>query len=152
MDWSTTGPPGWYTWRKTDQARLGAVAQAHRGLLAGGFSNASAGVYVQMLRVNPGERYLCRAWAKRQPADGTSRVVLDIRWKTPKRAWHPTRRAYQYMLDLQPGLADWQPLTLCVDVPEGAGYLVFNCVARDQDEGDLALFDDCGAYRIPTQP
>jgi hypothetical protein len=153
MDWSTTtAPRGWSTWSRTPLARFAVLAGEGQEGHAAAITDAESACFLQTIPVEPGQRYLCTAWARSTPphAGGTPR--LAIRLRTPTGAWHP-RRELEPSLDAGRDQADWQPLVLVLTVPEGAGSLVVMLSAADQPAGGRILFDNVCLNRLPdSQP
>jgi len=124
--------------------------EAHQGRVAASIGEAGSAVYLQSLQVAPGERYLCELWAKRTAPDAEAGVQLTVRWQTPGGAWLPDN-SHDRSAVLLPGTEGWQPLQVAVEVPEGAGRLVFMCSASGRRGEAVAVFDDAAAYRIPRE-
>ncbi len=143
-------PPGWSTYGDAGRARFAIDPAAGRdGTAAACITNAHSGaVFLQRVDVQPGERYLCVAYARAVPEGRDGKGYLVARFQTPRGAWHPRS-------DLEPQVymtaaGGWQPLLMLAAIPEGAGRLVFMVGAKAQPEGVTVAFDDAGLYRLPT--
>jgi hypothetical protein len=149
MDWSTkSAPKGWSTWARTPAVRFAVLAGEGRSGHAAAMSGADGGVFLQTVKAEPGERYLCVGWVKTVPPNAVTDAKLSIRFRTPDGAWHPKRDA-EPSVDAVTGQADWQPLVLLVTVPDGAGSVAVMLGAGDQAEGERTLFDDVALYKLP---
>ena len=157
-DWVTQGaPPGWSAWHRRPRAtRFDTVEttgpddarrRSKKANHAGRITESDSACFLQSIKVMEGESYLCQLKAKRLPDDGNANISLTIRWRTPTGEWH-SDGSTDKSVALPPKARGWQPLFLCVDVPKGAGYLVFMCSVIGQAEGAAALFDDTAVYRI----
>ena len=148
-DWSTEGaPPGWSTWHQAHRDTEFTVhsTEAHGGRLAARIREASSACFLQSVPVKPGERYLCRLWARREPVEATGAVRLMIRWQDAGGAWLEDRTS-EASCSLPPGQEGWQPLAVCVEASAEAGRLVLMCSAAYQNE-EAAWFDDAAVVRV----
>lgn len=148
-DWSTTSAPkGWSIWARSTAARFAVVRGQGRQGNAAAISGPDGGVYMQTREVRPGERYLCMAWVRIDPAEALTNAELCVRFRTPQGAWHP-RADVEPSIYAVPGQTDWQPLVLLVEVPEGAESQVPMLGTGSHPEGARTLFDDAALYRLP---
>lgn len=155
MDWKTEGAPkGWSIWSTaspspTATARfelLGGKGRA--GSVAASIVNGISACYLQPCKVQTGEKYLCVCWVKADPPDKRCAAWLAIRFREPSGAWH-SRTDLEPIVNAAEGQGDWQPVSVLVTVPEGAGILMVMPGVGRQEEGARALFDDVALYRIP---
>lgn len=149
---SETTVPGWSSWDNGKRdARMASVADEGRnGSIGVAITNADSACYFQNVPVEAGQRYLCVAWARQDPAEDTGTIRLAVRWQTPDGDWYPERDV-EPSVRLRPSGANWQPLALLTSVPEGAATLVFQLSASAQGEQARALFDEASAYLIPAE-
>lgn len=149
---SSASIPGWASWDNGKQAaKLMCAPGEGRGGSAGvTIMNADSACYLESIPVEAGRQYLCTAWARRARAEDTGTIRLAVRWKTADGAWYPERDA-EPSVDLHSAGADWQPLALVADVPEGAAMLVFQLRASAQGEQTRALFDDAAVRLISAE-
>lgn len=150
MDWRTEGAPrGWSMWSRTPETRFEVLGgRGRNGSAAASITDSASSTLLQGQRVTPGERYLCVAWTRADPPDLTAAAKLSIRFRDEQGAWHP-RRDLEPIVTAVEGIADWQPLVLLVEIPEGAGTLMVMPGAQRQAEGARALFDHVALYRLP---
>jgi len=151
-DWQTAdAPPGWSTWssgaratrfpRRAGEGRAESVASA--------IAEADSACYLQHVPVEPGQRYLCTVWARKDPARQDAMVRLGVRWQTPGGEWH-NRQDLEQTVAFSESVGGWHPLGLVRTVPEGAGRLVFMLSAKYQQAASLAWFDDTALYLLPS--
>ncbi|NUP98440.1 MAG: DUF4838 domain-containing protein, partial [Armatimonadetes bacterium] len=139
-------PPGWSTWDRTGDAKIGLAAGEGRTGQACSVAGAEVAVVMQHLAVQPGERYLCHVWIR--PAAGAGRSgYLAIRYQNANGSWLSGRQG-EKSVDMVDS-TDWQLLVLRAEVPAEAGRLVLMLGARDQAADDRLLFDDAAVYRLP---
>jgi len=152
MDWKAVGAPrGWSTWSATTSTTF--AVRSAKGLkdsAAASISNAQSACFLQTLRVSAGEKYLITCWVKPEPAGKHCGAYLAVRFRDEKGAWHQ-RTDLEPLVSITEDRAEWQPLTVMVTVPEGAGSLVVMLGARGQSEGAEALYDEAAMYRIPAE-
>jgi hypothetical protein len=149
MDWRTAAAPrGWSTWARTPAARFAVLPGAGRQGRAAAMSGDDGGCFLQTAPVQPGERYLCVAWVKVTPPEVSTDARLMVRFRTPEGDWYP-REELEPSVEAVAGQAAWQPLTLLVEVPEGAGSLVVLLGAGDHPPDARTLFDDVALFRLP---
>ena len=151
-DWQTAdAPPGWSTWSSGARA-TGFPRGAGEGRTestAVGIAEADSACYLQHVPVEPGQRYLCAVWARKQPARQDALVRLGVRWQTPGGEWH-NRQDLEATVAFSELVGGWRPLGLVVTVPAGAGRLVFMLSAKYQETASLAWFDDAALYLLPS--
>jgi hypothetical protein len=100
------------------------------------------------VKVQPGEKYLCYAWASCSKRDASVGATLSVRWQAPDGSWHPKR-------DLEPKTemsvqgGRWERLSVVANVPEGAGRLVFMLNAANQTGDEAVVYDDAAVIRMP---
>jgi len=152
MDWKAVGAPrGWSTWSATTSTTF--AVRSAKGLkdsAAASISNAQSACFLQTLRVSAGEKYLITCWVKPEPAGKHCGAYLAVRFRDEKGAWHQ-RTDLEPLVSITEDRAEWQPLTVMVTVPEGAGSLVVMLGARGQSEGAEALYDEAAVHRIPAE-
>ncbi len=149
-DWKTAeAPKAWSVWSREGQAVLSVLpGKGRHGTAGASIAKASSACYLQNVPVNPGERYVCLAWAKREPSNLRGNAKLAVRFRQKNGGWHPRTDIEPDVVALE-GKDGWQLLTLMVNVPEGAGAVVVMLTASDQPDGATALFDDAALYRLP---
>lgn len=147
-----TEAPGWSTWDngKRDTRMAPAKNEGRSRSMAAAIANADSACYLQELKVEAGQRYLCETWARRKQAEGTGTIRLAVRWRTQDGAWY-AQRDQEPSLALRSSREGWQPMALVAVVPEGATSLVLELSASDQKEGSSALFDDAAVYLVPPE-
>lgn len=148
-DWRTQGAPlGWNMWSSGNMGTLRLLpGKGRNGSVAASLQGVTSGVYLQSIPVQPGERYLVVSWAKSEPEGGESGAMLSVRFRKPDGQWHE-RHDLEPSTQIVPGLSDWQPLLLYVEIPEGAQYMIVMPGASHQSEGAIALHDDVAVYKL----
>ncbi|MBM4047140.1 MAG: DUF4838 domain-containing protein [Planctomycetes bacterium] len=147
-DWETKGAPkGWSLWsRQGDSEFKVRSGVGLSGSAAATISGGSGGTYLQAVKAQPGQRYLCVAWGKTVGSGGRMIGQFGVRFQKPDGSWHP-RRDLEPQVSLVPA-EDWQPLILFVTVPDGAGQFVIMPGAPPLGPGASVLFDDVAVYRL----
>jgi len=108
----------------------------------------AGGVYLQDLRVRPGERYLCLAWARYRSSNGSPVGHFGVRFRTAANRWHP-RMDREPKVNLEPA-KKWQPLILFVVVPDKAAHMILMPGVDHPGKGAAVYFDDIAVYRLPV--
>jgi hypothetical protein len=157
-DWvAATTPSEWSSWQ--DDGSRGSIGwDASVGCIdpgAGRLSNVTGGCLIQSYEVKPGERYFVRVMVRRT---GEGVPTLSVGWKTPEGAWMGNdvlakrfRHHPKVFLTEASARGSWQPLTLEVVTPEGAGQMIVTPGASSQGStADLIWFDDVCVYRLPS--
>ena len=135
-------PRGWWTWQ--DEKSSGTLRHAEGSAHA---RHVVSGVIGQIVPATPGQTYVVQA-RLRGEGDGFPHLVVG--WKTVDGRWtaDSQRREFAAPRDDMPDA--WREATGLVDVPEGAGQLVFMLSVTGQfTDTDQAWFDDCRLTRVP---
>jgi hypothetical protein len=147
----TASLAGWTTYGDAGRAQLLPAKGAGRnGSNAARISGARSGaIFLQSHDAQPGQRYLCRAYALSVPGGQDANGYLAVRFRKPDGTWHPRT-------DLEPQVYmvpqdSWQPLVVLFTVPDGAGRVVVMVGAKSQPANSAVLFDDIGLFRLPDQ-
>lgn len=148
-DWQTKGAPeGWSLWSSGGIGTLKLLpGKGRNGSTAAALTGVTNGVYLQVLPVKPGERYLVVSFGKSDPQGSQSGTSLAVRFRQPDGSWYP-RTDVEPSTEIAPGVSDWQPLLLVVEIPEGVGSMVIMPCASNQAAGATALHDDVAAYKL----
>jgi len=140
---------GWSTWTRVPGTRFDvAKGKGRGGSTALAIAGAEAACYTHAVPAEPGETYLCVAWAKADPPGSESGAKLTVRLRDRKGSWHP-RRDLEPSVTMVGGPVDWQPLAVLVTIPDDAGAMVVMLGAGGQADGARALFDDVTLYELP---
>jgi len=155
MDWMTEGAPkGWSIWSTSSPsppARFETLGGKGRGgTAAASIVNGVSACYLQQCAARPEEKYLCVCWVKADPPDKHCGAWLAVRFRDASGAWHH-RNDLEPSVSAAEGQTDWQPVTVMVTIPEGAGSLMVMPGVGKQAEGARALFDDVALYRITVE-
>ena len=137
-------PKGWFTWQEEDST---GVFQCANGQLK--ISGAKEAVAGYILKVAPGEVYAVRSRVKSQ---GRGLGAIGIGWKTSDGKW--TARPYNasFVASTPPDAAGWQTITGLVEVPRGAGEIVFMTAASaQQSQDDVCAFADAQLVLVPSK-
>lgn len=144
-----TPPPGWGVWFRPNtpgELRWSRTAKrgGERGVLLRG---ATAGCVLQDIKVKPGEAYLASVYV-RGAANAKTEAELLIQWKDESGKWLSSagRRADRLPAG---GSTDWTRLAVFVQVPPGAGRLVFGVTTYNQPEQDILQMDDASLQLLP---
>ena len=141
----------WSTWTRAPGTVFDvAQGKGRNGSTAVTIAGADGACYMNSAPVSPGEKYLCMAWAKADPAAIACGGTLTVRLRDKKGSWHK-RRDLEPSVAMAGGLDDWQPLAVLVTIPEDCGGLVVMLGAGGQTEGVRAIFDDVTLYKLPQQ-
>ena len=148
-DWRTEGAPnGWSVWSRTPRARFATTGgEGKDGSAAATVQSSASACYLQTVKAQPGDRFLCIAWTKCYPL-GAGHARLGIRFRDAAGNWHKRR-------DLEPTVMAtssttvWQPLVAIVTVPEGGGSILVMPGAEKQKPGGIICFDDVALYKLP---
>ncbi len=150
VDWVTTdAPPGWSKWSiesRTDRLtweQEGGRSEPRCARIAG----AKLSTFIASIPVQPGERYYTSIWVRSIGSEEQT-ARLAIKWKDADGAW--ARRDANVDVSASGGGEGWQLLASVVEVPDGAGRLLIMPRALNQQEGDVVLFDDARAIRLPN--
>lgn len=146
---ATPAKQQWSTWTRVTGTQFDALAgKGRNGSAAVAIGGAEAACYMQTVPAKPGEKYLCVAWAKPDPATPEGDGKLTVRLRNRKGSWHP-RRDLEPSVAMIGGQSDWQPLAVLITVPEDGGALVVMLGADGQAPNARVLFDDVTLYRLP---
>ena len=151
-DWVTAGAPkGWSTWT----AAPGTVfevqgGQGRDGSRAAAVRSGASGTYIQVVPVQPGERFVISAWTRANTPAASAKAHLGVRWQLPDGTWHPERDKEPLTMAVA-GVPDWQIVVLTAQAPEGAGRMLVMPSARELSQNEVVYFDDIAAYRIGNQ-
>lgn len=137
-------PRGWFTWQADGST---GVFKCEDGQLEiGGALNAVAGCIVS---TTPGEVYAVRLRIKNQ---GRGLGALSIGWKTSEGKWTASSRSRRLVAASPPDADGWQIITDLVEVPGGAGQLVFMASALGQvNQNDCCKFADAMLVAVSTE-
>jgi len=149
-DWIVRGAPqGWSSWSRTPAVRYAVLGRKGQdGSAAASIAGADSACYMQTVAARPGQKYLCTCWlrAERPGLDCGGR--LSVRFRDGRGGWH-ARGDLEPSLTMVEGQRDWQPLTLLVEVPDGAASFVVMLGAGNQAKGTSVLFDNAAVYLLP---
>ncbi len=152
LDWvATNTPPGWSKW-EIDGAYEGLTWEAEGGRSGPRcvrISGARDGCFIQPIPVTPGERWFVSIWARSTGSREQSPRLL-VRWRDAEGAW--TANEAGLHVDGEGGADRWQQLMVVATVPDGAGQAVLLPAATGQGPGDVVIFDDARAVRLPDEP
>ena len=140
----------WSTWDngKRDTRMERVQGEGRNGSTGVAIANADSACYLQEVRVEAGQGFLCTAWARREQAEGIGTTSLAVRWRTPDGAWYP-QHDVEPCVTLRSSGVEWQPMALIARVPKSATTLVFQLSASSQGEKSRVLFDDAAVHLIP---
>jgi hypothetical protein len=136
-------PSGWETWQSDDSHGTFACMDGHVEIRGG----KDAVVYT-ITKVKPDSVFAVRLRVK---SAGRSHGVLTIGWKSTDGKW-TAQSSNVRLLPTGPAAADgWQEITGLVEVPRGAGQLVFMAVAGEQPgKNDYCWYKDAVLASVRT--
>ncbi len=127
-------PADWFTWR-SDESRGTFVCADGVAAIRG----ARQAVVGTMVVAKPGDVFAARLRAKTTGGLAT----LSIGWKTTDGKWTAHARNARFVATPPPTEDGWLDIYGLVEVPPGAGQLVFMAGASGQvGDGDVCLFKD----------
>lgn len=140
-------PAYWDTWQDTDSK--GTLSwDKTMGSGSAKATGVSNGVFLQRLRVNPGETYVVQGDCQKQ---GNLVSLLAIRWQNEEGQWTalPDDQAFGFLNTTN----GWGRALGVVVAPHGARFLVFMAGIRQQQAAnDACWFDNMKAFRLlPTR-
>lgn len=141
--------PGWSTWSRTSGTQFAMLSDPdpdHARALS--ISGAEAASYTQGVKAKAGQKYLCLADVKVEPADDFGEARLGIRFRT-NQGWWAARRGAEPSVSAVGGTPGWQTLCLLASVPEGATELVVMPGVSAQPTGARACFANLRLYPVP---
>ncbi len=128
-------PTGWETWQSEDSRGTFTCADGHAEIRGG----KDAVVY-SITKVKPGSVFAVRLRVK---SGGRSQGVLSIGWKSTDGKWTAQASNVRLVPAAAAGTDGWQEATGMVEVPGGAGQLMFMAVAGEQSgKDDYCWFKD----------
>lgn len=135
-------PANWWTWQQEDSH--GKFAHQASQATANGVRN---GVMGQTIDVHPGEGYLVSTQLR---SSGRGFVCLTIGWKSAEGAWIAKYPHQRFAATSASTAKDWETAVGLVQVPEGAGKLVFMLSVDGQiSTEDQAAFRDSLLVKQP---
>lgn len=128
-------PDGWFTWQ--DDQSHGVIACADGHVI---ISNAGEAVVGIVAKTKPGTLLAARLRVK---ASGRGQGALAIGWKTSDGSWTAHAHNARFFPSGPAGTDDWREITGLIEVPSGAGQIVFMASAAAQlTASDRCEFDD----------
>jgi len=152
-DWQTKGAPkGWSVWSRTQHVKLAVLGgKGQDGSAAAAIASASSACYLQTVKAEPGDKFLCTCWAKAERPELRTRGRLSVRLRNTTGGWHK-RRDLEPSVVMAEGQAGWQPLVVLITAPEGTGSIIVMPGASGQADGARVLFDNVAVYKLPKTP
>ena len=137
-------PTGWFTWQEEDST---GAFQCANGQLK--ISDAKSAVAGCLVKVAPGEVYAVRLRVKSQ---GRGLGALSIGWKTADSKWTAQSYNASFVASAPPDAQGWQNITGLVEVPRGAGQIVFmTSASAQQSQNDHSTFADALLVLVPLE-
>lgn len=130
-----SAPAGWFTWQ--DDASHGTFSCADGRAIIRGAKQAVVGT---SSKAAPGEVLAVRL---RVRSEGRGFGALSIGWKTADGKWTAHAFNARFVPTAAPGADGWQEIHGLVEVPSGAGQVIFMAGANAQaGESDVCSFKD----------
>jgi hypothetical protein len=136
-------PASWETWQ--DEESKGTLTwDKSVGNGAAKAEGVNNGVFLQKIRVNPGEAYVVQGECQRQ---GNVTTLLAIRWQNDAGQWTATQEDQAF--GFQNATNGWEKADGVVVVPAGTRYLVFMTGIRQPKAAQgRCWFDNLKAFRL----
>lgn len=136
-------PEGWFTWQDDQSHGVFVCAEGRVSI-----SSAGEAVVGILAETKPGTLLAARLRVK---STGRGQGALAIGWKTSDGKWTAHAHNAKFFPTGPAGTDDWREITGLVEVPSGAGQIVFMASAAAQlTASDRCEFDDAELVAVPA--
>lgn len=152
IDWVSKGaPPCWRKWTRpgTKVQLLWTNEAAHTGKSSVKIAGAESAVFLQSVKVQPGQMCVASVFAKGKVSSRRNKTGLGVKWQDADGKWVEKPSVGD---QLAPGeTQNWILLSTFFIVPEGVYRAVIMLGSENQCKGDYVFFDDVSLKQMQLE-